>query len=68
MNSDWIITKRMIGIVITAAGVLGFGGLLVLDALRGQSDFGPTQQVGLQACVALTLLGLTLIPLGDRPA
>jgi hypothetical protein len=68
MTSDWIITKRFLGIVILAAGILGFVGLLVLDAVRGGGDFGPTQQLGLVACVGLALLGLSLIPLGDRPA
>jgi hypothetical protein len=66
---DWIITKRHLGFLFLAAGVLGFGGLLTLDMIRGKiGNIGPSQQLALAGCVGLALIGLTLIPLGDRPA
>lgn len=67
-DKDWIITKRHLGIATLLVGVAGFVGVLVLDVLRGQSDFGPTQQLALAGCAGLSVLGLTLLPLGDRPA
>ena len=39
------------------------------DRLRGgASDFGPSQQLGVAGAVVLVLVGLSLLPLGDRPA
>lgn len=68
MGKDWIITKRLLGLAIVAAGVVAGIGIVLLDAIRGASDFGPTQQLGVVAAVALVIFGLTLLPLGDRPA
>lgn len=68
MPNDWIITKRHLGIALTATGIMAFLAVLVLDVLRGEADFGPTQQLALVGCVGLALLGLTLLPGGDRPA
>ncbi|GAB4550633.1 MAG: hypothetical protein OHK0023_16790 [Anaerolineae bacterium] len=66
--TDWIISKRVLGLIFVGLGALGFVGLLLLDALRGGGEFGPSQLAALGGCVALTVVGLTLIPLGDRPA
>ncbi|MBE2193432.1 MAG: hypothetical protein IAE83_04585 [Anaerolinea sp.] len=69
MGRDWIITKRHLGIVLFLTGAVGFGGVLLLDLLRGGAgDFGPTQRLALVGCVGLALLGLSLIPYGNRPA
>ncbi|MBX3064454.1 MAG: hypothetical protein U0528_11100 [Anaerolineae bacterium] len=68
MYSDWIITKRQVGIALLLAGVLGAVGILLLDALRGGGDFGPSQKLAVVACVALAIFSLTIIALGDRPA
>jgi hypothetical protein len=66
---DWIITKRHLGFLFLAAGVLGCAGLLALDLIRGKIDnIGPSQQWALAGCLGLALIGLTLIPLGDHPA
>jgi hypothetical protein len=49
--------------------VLGFIGVFAIDIIRGrQGDFGPSQQFALVSCAGLVMLGLSLIPLGDRPA
>jgi hypothetical protein len=68
MPNDLIITKRHLGLALSAAGVLAFLSVLILDGLRGEANFGPTQQLALVGCVGLALLGLTLLPGGDRPA
>ena len=65
---DWIITKRQMGLLFLIAGIIGSVGVLALDVLRGSSDFGPTQFAALIGCAVIALIGLTLIPLGDRPA
>lgn len=69
MGRDWIITKRQLGTVLFLAGTAGFLGVLLLDLLRGGGgDFGPTQRLALVGCAGLALLGLSLIPYGNRPA
>jgi len=56
-------------IAIARAG--GVGSLFTAEALaqlRGPLGIGPAQRLALGACVAAVLVGLTLIPLGERPA
>lgn len=66
---DWIITKRQLGRLFIGVGAAGFVGLLGLDLIRGRAgDLGPSQSLGLAACLALALIGLSLLPLGNRPA
>lgn len=65
-----IITKRLLGCLLAAVGFTAVVGLLLIDFVR-QTDFqgiGPAQQAGLIVGGVLFLLGLTLIPLGNRPA
>ncbi|MCC6605265.1 MAG: hypothetical protein IT327_18805 [Anaerolineae bacterium] len=63
-------TKRQLGLTFMALGVLGVLGLFGVDLLgAGQfSGIGPAQRLGLLAAGAVILLGLTLLPLGDKPA
>jgi hypothetical protein len=68
-QSDWVITKRYLGIMLLGGGLLAVIGILGLDIVRGGDlDFGPTQQLALVGAALIILIGLTLIPLGDRPA
>ncbi len=63
-------TKRQLGLIFIGLGVLGAVGLLGVD-LVGAGQFngiGPTQRLGLLAAGAVILVGLTLLPLGDKPA
>jgi len=67
--ADWIVTKRGLGLIFIVVGLLGAVGVVGLDVLRGRSlDFGPTQVLVIGGCIALVIVGITLIPLGDRPA
>ncbi len=65
-----MVTKRQLGLLLLLGGLaiaaLAFG----VDLIRsGQwQGFGPYQKVGLTAGVLVALLGLSLIPLGGRPA
>ncbi len=63
-------TKRQLGILFTTLGLLAIVALFAAD-LVGASQFegiGPMQRIALAATLLLTLVGLTLLPLGDRPA
>ena len=63
-------TKRQLGMTFMALGGLGIVGLLGIDLIgAGQfSGIGPAQRLGLLAAGAVFLVGLTLLPLGDKPA
>lgn len=68
-EEDWIISKRALGVMFMLGGALAAAGILLLDRLRGgAADFGPSQQLGLAGAAALVVIGLSLLPLGDRPA
>ncbi len=68
-KTDLIITKRMLGALLIALGALAFIGIILLDALRGTlGDFGPAQLLALVGSLGVCLVGLSLLPLGDRPA
>lgn len=63
-------TKRQLGLVIMALGVLAIAASFVNDLLGG-GDFqgiGPTQRLALLGAGLVILIGATLLPLGDRPA
>lgn len=63
-------TKRQLGLTFIALGSLGIVGLFGIDLLgAGQfNGIGPAQRLGLLAAGAVILVGLTLLPLGDKPA
>lgn len=63
-------TKRQLGILFIVAGVAAAAGMFVLDfAGAGQfQGIGPAQQLALIAAGVVIVIGLTLLPFGDRPA
>lgn len=63
-------TKRQLGLLFILLGILLAVVLFVADFL-GASQFsgvGPLQRLALFGSIALVILGITLVPLGDRPA
>ena len=68
LSSDFTITKRMLGILLIAIGIAGLVGVFAIDMVRNTSDFGPTQLLGLLASVGMVVIGISLSPLGNRPA
>lgn len=63
-------SKRQLGllfIVMGAAGVVALLGVDLLGAGRFQG-VGPVQRAALAAAALAIVVGMTLLPLGDRPA
>jgi hypothetical protein len=65
-----MVTKRKLGWLFIVLGVGAAVGLLAMDLLgAGQfQGIGPAQRRALLAAGAAVLLGLSLLPLGNRPA
>ena len=65
-----MITKRQLGIGFIIISVVAVVGSFAFDLLGGGQfqGVGPAQRLGLVAASALFLVGLSLLPLGDRPA
>jgi hypothetical protein len=68
--ADPPLTKRQLGWLMIFAGVsLVLGGLLVDVVGAGQfGGLGPAQRQAIGAGLLSLLLGLSLLPLGNRPA
>ena len=64
------LTKRQLGIFMAAVGILAFGAILAVDILDvgREGGIGPAQAFALLVSATVTVIGLTLIPLGDTPA
>jgi hypothetical protein len=65
-----VITKRQLGMVATATGLLAVVGVVAVDVVgAGQwSGVGPLQRLGIAAGLVFVGVGLLLMRLGDRPA
>lgn len=69
-DKDVQMTKRQLGVLFILLGLGTIAALFSADIL-GASQFdgiGPIQRIGLGGAVVAVLLGLSLLPLGDRPA
>jgi hypothetical protein len=63
-------TKRQLGILLIMMGLGAIVALFTADFI-GASQFsgvGPIQRLGLAGAMLAVLLGLSLLPLGNRPA
>ena len=69
-SNHYILTKRHLGIALLIVGSLAFIAIMLIDVLDvgREGGIGPAQRIALGASIGLALLGLTLIPLGNRPA
>lgn len=64
-----MITKRQLGIIFIAIGLLVIGGALVANMIGGRdAGFGPLQKIGVGSGVVIILMAIPLIRLGDKPA
>jgi hypothetical protein len=70
LKNDFTLTKRHLGLLLLLAGVVGFAAIFAIDIVDAgrEGGIGPAQQIALGLMLALALVGLTLIPLGDTPA
>ena len=66
-RKDFTFTKRQLGMLCAALGILALIAILSIDLLSAgrEGGVGPAQRIGLGLAAILTVLGLTLIPLGD---
>jgi hypothetical protein len=69
-SNDYTLSKRALGILLVLIGVGGFVAVLLIDVLDAgrEGGIGPSQRIALAVLLAIALFGLTLIPLGSRPA
>lgn len=65
-----MITKRQLGLIFIFLGIVAIVGMFGMDLLgAGQHlGIGPAQQKALLAAGLIILIGITLIPLGAKPA
>jgi hypothetical protein len=65
-----MVTKRQLGLLFILLGVGAAAAMLAVDLLgAGQfQGIGPAQRRALLAAGLAVIVGLTLLPLGDRPA
>jgi hypothetical protein len=65
-----MVTKRQLGIVVIALGLLLILGITAVDFIGAGrwSGFGPLQRAGIGLSLAAITVGCILVRLGDRPA
>lgn len=65
-----MVTKRHLGLFLLAAGLTAFIAILAADMMGAgrHHGLGPVQQLALIAAALIAVLGISLIPFGDRPA
>ena len=68
-SPDFTLTKGHLGVILLGAGLVLFVGMFVVEAMKSQSDgIGTVQKLGILVGVTSVVVGLTLLPLGNRPA
>lgn len=65
-----MITKRQLGLILASFGILLTLGIFSVEWLEAGNfqGIGPLQRIALIISLGILLLGITLIPLGNRPA
>jgi len=65
-----VITKRQLGVGFILISLAAVVGSFAFDLLGGGQfqGIGPAQRLALLAAGTIFLVGLSLLPLGDRPA
>ncbi len=64
------LSKRQLGLLLLASGAAGMVAVLAIDVIDAgrEGGIGPTQRLALGGMILVTLVGLSLLPFGDRPA
>ena len=65
-----LITKRMVGIGLGILGLAMAGGAVAVDVVGAGkwNGLGPAQRLAIFVGLSVALVGLSLIPLGKKPA
>jgi len=64
-----MITKRQLGFIFIAIGLLVIGGVLAANLIGARdAGFGPLQKIGVAIGIVIILMAIPLIKLGNRPA
>ncbi len=69
-NVRAMVTKRQLGVIVIALGVLVALGVTIVDFIGAGKwgGFGPLQRIGIGLGSAAIAVGCVLFRLGDRPA
>lgn len=69
-SADFKFTKRQLGQTLLVSGLVLMIAILAVDVLNAgrEGGIGPAQCVALMLCGGLSIVGLSLIPLGNDPA
>ncbi|MCA9916542.1 MAG: hypothetical protein KDE59_01220 [Anaerolineales bacterium] len=69
-TGDFALSKRFLGLIFVSLGLLAILGSFLNDLIGGGrfAGIGPTQRVAILVAGLVILVGLSLIPLGKRPA
>jgi len=69
LSENFTFTKRQLGLLLIIGGVILLVSMFAAEIISADSTgIGTMQQLGIAAGVASSVLGLTLLPLGNRPA
>lgn len=69
ISLDFTLTKRQLGWLLVVLGITVAVVMVAAEVVDSDSGgFGTVQQIGTAVGVLAALVGLTLLPLGDRPA
>lgn len=68
LGSDFTFSKRQLGQVLLAIGIVGGCAILAIDVFNvgREGGIGPAQRAALIVLAGVALVGLTLVPLGDE--
>jgi hypothetical protein len=69
-SNSFTLTKRHLGWLLLSGGIAAFAITIGIDIFHvgREGGIGPAQQAALGISMVMSLIGLTLIPLGKAPA
>ncbi len=69
-SNQFTLTKRQLGALLLIGGIVACAAILSIDVfdVGREGGIGPAQQIALGGAALITLIGVTLIPLGNQPA